>query len=1092
MRRLALRLGGFLVAAAALSAATFGTAVPVIGGPVDLVLDEARNQLYLVDFNLNAVQVYSIPGRRFLPPIRVGTQPAGAALSADNRFLYVTNFGSSSLSVINLDQNAVVQSVVIPAPPEGVAVGADGRVLITTLGLGPAANRTDTLIRFDPGARFGEQLSSVVVPPPPPIPPQLPPQVPGRVYLSFRGSLRTTADAQFIIGMNTPTGASTVVFVYEVASGQVLRTRTVPGVSTVLSVSPDGSRFMAGLRLFDTATLNVLAQQDASNAPFPIAANFNLLQNVGGSVFAADGTTLYSAFNIAPGVLPQPRPNSATLLVSNPRNLGIRLGIQLPESVFGKMIASSNGQNLYALSESGLLLLPVGQMNLSPILAPETTVVRLSANQCERGAAARSIRINNAGRGVLRFAAAAPAAAAGLSVQAEGVQAPGGLRFTMNPAVTRRIGSTLTLVQLQSQEAINIPPVIRVYQNWLNAETRTTTFPVEVNVNNNEGLADIVVDNARQRVYLANSGKNQIEVFDLRSQTLLAPIEVGQLPRSMALGLDGRTLYVANTGGEWISMVNLEEGREYDRIVFPAVPFNVAQGPLAPRVIAQGIYGLQIFASAAANAAGNLWTTSGRSALPRGLSNAIGTLNIPFPVSMTSTPGNESILLLAGNGTAYLYDSLIDDYVLARTVMSAPMTSYYGNVGAGPEGRYYLANRAILNAALVPVGGFAGGAIVIPPPAPPPGPAPPPAPPPDPGPRPVPGQVAPGGALRDVPAVAPVNATTYARFSTAPQANANANPTGDPQPVVELVNIATEQVIASVPVSEAFTVPVFTNQRANIPSRLMAVDNRGANAYVITASGLSVASLAPARPAARPLITSRSVVHAAAYTSDISPGSLISIFGQNLGEDAAAGSLPLPSMLGGTCVTFGDVTVPLLMTSAVQINAQVPTNLRAGAYAVTVRSPAGAAASAPAQVRVAASSPGIFANTATGEAALFHADDFSPVTRQDPARRDEVLVLFATGLPPAAGVNLQPGAPAPAQPLATTVRPKVFIGDPRISEAEMIVEWSGFAPGFVGLNQINIRVHGDRIRGERLPVSIEIGNVSSPLAGPLVPVTYVR
>jgi len=55
----------------------------------------------------------------------------------------------------------------------------------------------------------------------------------------------------------------------------------------------------------------------------------------------------------------------------------------------------------------------------------------------------------------------------------------------------------------------------------------------------------------------------------------------------------------------------------------------------------------------------------------------------------------------------------------------------------------------------------------------------------------------------------------------------------------------------------------------------------------------------------------------------------------------------------------------------------------------------------------------------------------------------------------------------------------------------MIVEWSGFAPGFVGLNQINIRVHGDRIRGDRLPVSILIGTVSSPLAGQ-VPVTYVR
>ncbi|MBI3693403.1 MAG: hypothetical protein HY238_00985, partial [Acidobacteria bacterium] len=48
----------------ALHAATFGNRVSVAGGPLDLVLDERRNQLYLVDFNTNAVQVYSIPGRR--------------------------------------------------------------------------------------------------------------------------------------------------------------------------------------------------------------------------------------------------------------------------------------------------------------------------------------------------------------------------------------------------------------------------------------------------------------------------------------------------------------------------------------------------------------------------------------------------------------------------------------------------------------------------------------------------------------------------------------------------------------------------------------------------------------------------------------------------------------------------------------------------------------------------------------------------------------------------------------------------------------------------------------------------------------------
>src|SRR5262249_60872526 len=56
--------------------------------------------------------------------------------------------------------------------------------------------------------------------------------------------------------------------------------------------------------------------------------------------------------------------------------------------------------------------------------------------------------------------------------------------------------------------------------------------------------------------------------------------------------------------------------------------------------------------------------------------------------------------------------------------------------------------------------------------------------------------------LRNVPAVVPINATTFARFSTPQQANANAAPVGDPQPMVELIDISTEQTRGSVALSE--------------------------------------------------------------------------------------------------------------------------------------------------------------------------------------------------------------------------------------------------------------------------------------------------
>ena len=37
--------------------------------------------------------------------------------------------------------------------------------------------------------------------------------------------------------------------------------------------------------------------------------------------------------------------------------------------------------------------------------------------------------------------------------------------------------------------------------------------------------------------------------------------------------------------------------------------------------------------------------------------------------------------------------------------------------------------------------------------------------------------------------------------------------------------------------------------------------------------------------------------------------------------------VPLPTVLGGSCVTFGDIAVPLLVSSKGQIQAQVPDTL---------------------------------------------------------------------------------------------------------------------------------------------------------------------
>src|SRR5207237_7708649 len=99
-----------------------------------------------------------------------------------------------------------------------------------------------------------------------------------------------------------------------------------------------------------------------------------------------------------------------------------------------------------------------------------------------------------------------------------------------------------------ANQAINPPTVFRVYTNYRQTDQRGVVYPLPTTPNGAEGLQDVMLDTARNKVYVANSGYNRVEVFDLNKQAFVNPIPVGQLPHKMALGTDGNTLYVGNTG----------------------------------------------------------------------------------------------------------------------------------------------------------------------------------------------------------------------------------------------------------------------------------------------------------------------------------------------------------------------------------------------------------------------------------------------------------------------------------------------------------------------------------------------------------------
>jgi YVTN family beta-propeller protein len=83
-------------------------------------------------------------------------------------------------------------------------------------------------------------------------------------------------------------------------------------------------------------------------------------------------------------------------------------------------------------------------------------------------------------------------------------------------------------------------------------------------------LGDVIIDDRCEFVYFTNTTSNRVEVFSLQTGTLQTPIQVGSQPAGLDITPDGAYLYVANSGGNNVSVVDLTQRVELRKIPVPA------------------------------------------------------------------------------------------------------------------------------------------------------------------------------------------------------------------------------------------------------------------------------------------------------------------------------------------------------------------------------------------------------------------------------------------------------------------------------------------------------------------------------------------
>ncbi len=258
----------------------------------------------------------------------------------------------------------------------------------------------------------------------------------------------------------------------------------------------------------------------------------------------------------------------------------------------------------------------------------------------------------------------------------------------------------------------------------------------------------------------------------------------------------------------------------------------------------------------------------------------------------------------------------------------------------------------------------------------------------------------------------------------------------------------------------------------------VAVDPSG-RVWFVDVSNHRIRQLTPSGPL---VPGSAAVVNAASFVpGGVVPGGMATMFGSNLtsgkGINLASG-LPLATQLLNSSVKFNNtVAAPIFAVDNVngqeQINFQVPWELSPliGSSVVLQVSNNGQLG-IPVRVPVLAAQPGVFAYNVGSDTfgVVLHAN-FQLADSGHPATGGEVVLIYCTNLG-AVSPAIKDGEPGTGSEL-TVAKPSVTVGG-----APATVSFSGLAPGFVGLYQINVEIPKGLV-AKNQPVVVNVSGASS-------------
>ncbi|WP_321477648.1 hypothetical protein [uncultured Paludibaculum sp.] len=977
---------------------TFGKVVALGGASADLALDESRGVLYVANFTANRIDVVSTQTGALTRSINVASQPSSLSISPDGRYLVVGHYGNfaspstpkNALSVIDLDSRAK-QTFALSAPPFGVAFGIDGQALVVT---------SKQFLLFDPELGTMLVLDTIAG-----VAAKTLPQPPANFPTEIVGaSVQASGDGLVIHGVT-----DTILFTYDVSSRTVYSSGYVsePALGPrAISVSRDGSHFLAGWAMFDRVSVT-------NQFPDPSG-----LLNIGSHAIDSDRGLVYaeipqststtdsdsgsgSGGGTSTGNTPDTTLPDPVMMIADADNLAVRERVKLPEHLAGKGILSSDGSMMYALSESGIMMLPVGNLAGSPrvVTAQEDLVFRSSF--CNPGVVTKELTIVDPSGAQTDFSLSTTTA--GISISPSSGKTPMTVKVAIDPSSFQNQHGTLSAtIKVKSRTAVNIPSPVRVLINLQDPDQRGTLQNVPGT------LVDVLADPFRNRFFVLRQDTNQVLVFDGSNYTQLATLRTGNTPMSMALTFDRKYLMVGNDNSQYANVYDLETLEQLNPIRFPFGHY--------PRSLAASANGIL----AATRVAGPKNTIDRVDFFSRTATElpSLGVFenSIALNTALVASANGSSILAAESDGNVLLYSANSGSFTISRQDFTS-----LGGAYAASSFDQFVVGTTLFNASLVPVAEF-------------------------------------DTAVGNSSGFAFLDQTGYRTGATD-----SASPG-----VIQRVDLSSGVGKNSTRMVEApilgTTGAVFTRSLAVLPDRSALVN--------LTTSGFTILAWNYDASVAIPQIDN--VVNAADKTSAVAPGGLIIVRGTDLSPtNLATKEVPLPTALGESCLSVNGLSVPMLMVSPTQINAQLPFQAE-GNVTMVLRTPGGVSDNY--NLTVLPTAPSVFRIALAEDyevPQVVRSSNGMVVSPSNPVRSDDDLVIYLTGM----GITnpeIPAGTPAPADAPVVLTDPTVSINGYSLPVAE-----SKLVSGQVGVYEIKVHVPFKVPKGMNQTMLIQQGGYSS-------------